>query len=119
MLVNGAGRIATPGDDFSQPMAVTPLALTDEAVVKVGGAVLLGLVDPKTEETDVWFEWGKDPALTEVRSSARQLVHYGTGIQPISYELSGLQSGATYYFRIVAFSSLGKSEGKVKSFNPL
>jgi predicted phage tail protein len=99
-------------------MAVTPLALTEEAVIKAGGAVLLGVVDPKNEETDVWFEWGNDTALTGVRSSARQLVHSGTGIQPISYELSGLQSGAKYYFRIVALNSLGRSEGKVKSFTP-
>lgn len=118
LLVNGASRAAASTDDSSPPVVVLPLALTEGAIIKAGGAVLLGMVDPKSEETDIWFEWGSDPALNGVRRSARQLVHSGKGIQPISYELSGLQSGAIYYFRIVASNSSGKREGKVKSFTP-
>jgi phosphodiesterase/alkaline phosphatase D-like protein len=114
VLVNGTGRAATASVNSSQPPAVLPPVVTEEAVVKAGGAVLLGMVNPKTEETDVWFEWGNDPVLAEVRRSARQLVH--TDIQTISYELSGLQRGANYYFRIVASNPSGTSEVKVKTF---
>jgi hypothetical protein len=116
VLVNGAGQSATPSDSSSQPVAVLPLVVTKEAVLRAGGAVLRGMVDPKSKETEVWFEWGNDPALIEVRRSARQLVHSGTGIQTISYQLSGLQRGANYYYRIVASNPSGRGEGKVKTF---
>lgn len=118
VLVNGAGQSATPSDNSSSSVAVIPMVVTKEAVVRAGGAVLRGMVDPKSEETDVWFEWGYDPALTEVRRSARQLVHSGTGIQTISYVLSGLQRDANYYYRIVASNPSGTSEGQVETFTP-
>jgi hypothetical protein len=72
VLVNGTGRAATASVNSSQPPAVLPPVVTEEAVVKAGGAVLLGMVDPKTEETDVWFEWGNDPVLVEGGQKKRE-----------------------------------------------
>jgi hypothetical protein len=96
-------------------LSVLPSAFTEKAVVTLEGAVLLGLVKPKSEETDVWFEWGTDPALEDARRSAVQRVHPGSALRP-SYETGRLQGGVTYYYRIVASSTSGRAEGEVKSF---
>jgi len=75
---------------------------------------LMGLVDPNGTETTYYFEYGTSPNYGQTTSS----VDAGSGTSNVSIGtvLSGLLSGQTYHYRLVAVNSLGSSYGQDASF---
>jgi len=78
---------------------------------------LTGFVDPNYSLTTVSFEYGTASdlsAFTSVRAIESPVS--GGSATLVSCAVSGLESGTTYYFRIVASNSNGTTTGSIMSF---
>lgn len=113
LIVVGFSAFSSDGSDK------WPIVETREATAVTGSsAVLNGSVEAKKQKTDVKFEWGTTPTLTD----ARPVIAVDSPISgaqwntPIQAELSGLEEGSTYYFRAVASNVSGTARGNILSF---
>ncbi|NIO16688.1 MAG: hypothetical protein GTN70_06780 [Deltaproteobacteria bacterium] len=87
--------------------------------VSENGATLNGKVNPYGLPTTAWFEWGTDSTLINVSStSPKDLGNGNTGVL-VSYSLSGLSPGTTYYFRVVSKKDTWILPGQIESFTTL
>ena len=104
-------RTASPG---------SPPAVVTNAATSVGatGATLNGSVIPNGLATDAWFEWGTDSTLAGSSTTQAQAMGSGSASQTISQVLTGLTTGTTYYYRVVASNGSGTSRGDILSFLP-
>ena len=80
----------------------------------LSGATLAGTVNPRSSPTTYWFEYGTSVSLGS--RSIEQSVGSGSSDVAASLFISGLQSFATYYYRIVAKNSFGTVFGEMKTF---
>lgn len=76
-------------------------------------ARLNGLVFSSGDQSNAWFEWGTTPTLgTKTQSTT---VGNLPAVKHSDY-ISGLTSGQTYYYRVVAQNTYGTVYGTVNSF---
>ena len=95
-----------------------PTVAADVATsITTSSANLNGTVNPNGLETDAHFEYETDSALASPASTTTEAIGAGMTDVPITASLSGLIPGSTYYFRVVATSSAGTTEGQILSFN--
>ena len=112
---NGSGT--SRGDILSCLPGGAPTATTLIATsVGETGATLNGIVNPNGMATSAWFEWGTSPSLATFNTSSAQALAAGTSPQPVMESLSGLNPGTTYYYRVAASSSAGRTSGSIASF---
>jgi hypothetical protein len=78
--------------------------------------MLNGVVNPKDEVTDYYFEYGPSTAYGSTTPTTR--AGYGNELVEVHDEIAGLEYGITYHFRVVATSYLGTSRGEDKTFTP-
>jgi phosphodiesterase/alkaline phosphatase D-like protein len=95
------------------PPAVQTLGATG---ITTGGASLNGDANPNGLDTAVHFEWGQDPNLVGALPTPDQSIGNGVLSVAITAPLSGLTSSTTYYYRAVATSTAGTSNGSIASF---
>jgi len=112
---NGSGT--TRGNIASFTPGAAP-AVTTLAATSVGAttATLNGNATANGLATNAWFEWGTDPALASYASTSVQSLGSGTTVQHASAGLSGLSTGTTHFYRIVASNNTGTSKGTIVSF---
>lgn len=92
-----------------------PRALTNgPASVSVNSAVINGSVNPNGASTNFWFEFGVTQSLDQITTS--QLAGNSNSWLLVTGNLSGLESGKTYYYRVVAQNNYGTSRGDIVSF---
>jgi len=108
----GGGGGDTPQGTSGAPVATTSAA----AAVTEAGGTLNGSVIPNGLATEAWFEWGTNSSLSSYNSTPVQSVGSGTTPQQVTYALTGLSSGMTYYYRIAASNASGTSKGNIASF---
>jgi hypothetical protein len=73
-----------------------------------GNIRLLGSVEPNKSDTQYWFEFGKTTAYDDPTSPTPTLDAGSEGTAIVGQDLTGLEPGSTYHFRITATnSSLG------------
>ena len=92
-----------------------PAATTGPATdVTTTSATLNGTVDPNASETTYRFEYG----LTTAYGSSTASASAGAGDAPVgvSAQISGLEPGVTYHYRLVASSATGTSLGADGTF---
>jgi hypothetical protein len=106
----GEIRSFTPG---AAP-AVTTLPATS---VSTNAATLNGNVNPNGIATSARFEWGTDPTLIAYTSTPIQAGLNGTSPVPVHGDLTALDAGETYYYRVVASNSFGSAVGTIGSFH--
>ena len=114
----GSTKSTITGFTTSSPGAapeVTTLAATS---VGATAATLNGTVTPNGLATNAWFEYGTDPPLASPISTSTQAMGSGTTSQPVNAGLTGLFTGTTYYYRVVAGNSSGTAKGSIASFIP-
>ena len=118
-LVASNAKGWTEGNIFSFTTRNPPPAVAtgDPSAITLTGATLNGTVNPNGAATDAWFEYGPDPNMVSFTATDNQ--NLGSGRNPVAMDntLSGLNSGATYYYRMVAASVEGEVEGAIKSFS--
>lgn len=100
---------------LNKPTVITASAL----FINQNSALLNGTIIANGALTTGWFEWSdtSDFSLNTSRTTS-QTMGQGTVETYYSYLLSGLATGRTYYFRIVAQNSYGISYGETKQFIP-
>ena len=92
-----------------------PTVTTNPAdAITTTGADLNAIVNPNGRDTTAWFEYGKTAALGT--STDNQLLGNGVDNVIVTETLSGLDVATEYFFRVVASSSAGTSNGTTLSF---
>jgi len=102
------------GSGYTSPTATTESgsALTST------GATLNGTINANNSSTSVTFEYGPDTNYGNSVTADQSPVS-GTTDTPVSYDLSGLSSNATYHYRVVGSNSGGTSNGSDQTFTTL
>jgi hypothetical protein len=100
-----------------QPTPAAPSVLTNAATnVTTNSADLNGQVNPNWKDTGGWFEWGTSADMSSYSQTPSQFLGSGNSTITISYAASGLTSSTTYYYRAIAYNTLGTSKGTIVSF---
>ncbi len=109
------GAVAGEEDEVTPPAGNTntagaPIATTNATVAPTDTtAVVTGTVNPRGALTTYWYEYGTTPNLGQ--KTANQSVGSGfNAIQTPGY-ITGLTKNTTYYFRLVAENSFGRTNG--------
>jgi hypothetical protein len=113
---NSAGTSFGTDHTFTTSLPRAPIVSTGSAVgVGQNTATLTGTLDTQGLSTTDGFEIGT--SATEL-GPLTGLKSVGAGIDqaPIALDVSGLQPSTTYYYRLIATSSDGTSEGSLQSF---
>jgi len=78
-------------------------------------ATLSGQVTPNGYQTTCWFEYGTTQSL----GSQTPTQSIGSGYNPsiVSFTLSNLSAGTTYYYRLDAQNQYGTTQGQIVSFS--
>jgi hypothetical protein len=110
----------TCGDTVIPPPIITDEVIPPEVVTLAPSAIgdttatLEGTADPNgVAGSAVRFEWGTDPAFQGSSSKSMGTTTSATTPQAVSGALTGLQSGTTYYYRLVVDVTSG---GQVTSY---
>jgi hypothetical protein len=108
------------GSDLTFKTGGLPAASTLGAEIEKSGeaATLKGQVKPNGLSTTYQFEYGTTSGMyTNKVPIAAESAGTGTEYVPVSYKVTGLTPGKTYYYRIVATNSAGQSNGFEVSFS--
>ena len=103
VATNAAGT--SYGEDSTFTTAPNPpLAFTGDASnVNATGATLVGVVAPNGRNTTAYFEYGLSTAYGS--TTPQQTIGAETTLENVFEPLTGLISGATYHFRLVAINA--------------
>ncbi|RYY92986.1 MAG: hypothetical protein EOO11_20485, partial [Chitinophagaceae bacterium] len=104
---NGSSGLIQATAAFVLPSAPAVTTI-GAASITVGGAVLMGAVNPSGLETTAYFEYGLSSAYGSTVAVTLSPAD-GTIAQSVSGILSGLQPDTTYHYRLVATNSLGNT----------
>jgi DNA-binding beta-propeller fold protein YncE len=112
--------------DVFRPEEPGPPAVDSESAQNVTPTSerLSAQIDPKGAETHYFFQYGtvncetSPSSCTEVPAGGAEIAA-GFGDVEVSGELSGLQPGTDYFFRVIAENAHGKAEGAVGTFTTL
>ena len=107
----GTGR----GADGILTTSAAPQVVTGSATsVTTTSATLNGTVNPSSRATSWYFEYGTSTSYG-TKTGAKDA---GSGTSPVgaSAAITGLSSGRTYHFRLVATSDAGTSRGADRTF---
>ncbi|MHB1511444.1 MAG: hypothetical protein ACYCZ8_18225 [Acidimicrobiales bacterium] len=109
----GANLTFTTG---AVPGAV-PSAVTEAATgVSLNAAALQGTVNPNGLQTTYQFQYGTSTSYGLVSPPSPQGIGSGTSAVPVTADISGLSSGTTYDFRLVATNTQGTGYGANLTF---
>jgi phosphodiesterase/alkaline phosphatase D-like protein len=87
----------------------------DATSITTTAATLNGLVNPNYLSTTVTFEYGLTTTYGTSVAAAQSPIT-GSSSTSVSVNLTGLNSGATYHFRVKAVNSIGTTYGDDKAF---
>ncbi len=82
--------------------------------VTVSSARVNGSVNPQGRGTTAWFEYGTTTALGS--RTGDQDAGFATRSTRVQAQLTGLQPGTRYYYRVAARSDAGTANGQTRSF---
>jgi hypothetical protein len=108
----GGGSDGGGTTPLQSPKATTAAASN----VTTDNAVLNGVANPNGLATNAWFEWGIDPNLATSATTVSQAVGSGSADNAVAQGISGLTTGTTYYFRLVASNSADTVRGAIVPF---
>jgi DNA-binding beta-propeller fold protein YncE len=118
-----AGGILDVGDVPAAPLVIGtfgPAAIVPDVTTSAPGAVgphgatLNGSVGPdEIPLTECFFEWGTSTSYDHTAACvpAAGAIPADSAAHPVSAELSGLQAGTTYHYRLVAANANGADQG--------
>jgi hypothetical protein len=99
---------------FKVPKPAAPTVVAQSATAGYVEAELRATINPAYEETEYHFEYGKTEGYGQ-STPQKQIPAGGVDIA-VKVNLSGLEQGATYHYRVVASNSLGTATGADRTF---
>ena len=99
---------------YSSPGSAPTVTTESATDVTTTTAMLNGTVNANGISTTAWFEYGTLSGTYGNKTTTKSVS--GSTDTKVSIGISGLTSGTTYYYRIVAQNSAGTSYGKEMSF---
>ena len=104
---SGPSALSAPAVDTTVATRLTSTAAT-----------LNGSVNPNGDSTSYWFEYGTDSLLGNILGSTthKVIVSVAANKTNVSGDLSGLQTGTNYWYRVVAMNTLGTTNGNIVKF---
>ena len=112
---DNVGNTSTDTITVTYTASTAPTVKTGSATnVTTNSATLSGTVNANGLSTTAWFEYGTLSGLYGSKSSTQTVT--GSNDTTVSITITGLTSGTTYYYKIVAENNSGKSEGSEMSF---
>jgi hypothetical protein len=112
----GNPEVSSPEVSFLTDAVKPDVAAVKADMVDQSSARLTGQVNPHSTETSYRFEWGQD-SFDHVIPVPDGPVGSGPDARFVSEQLSGLQPGTTYQFRLVATSATeGATTSATKTF---
>jgi sugar lactone lactonase YvrE len=113
---NAEGKTQGTDQSFTTSGALPAVTTEPAGSVTSTGATLNGLVDPNELETTYYFEYGLGGGYGSKAPVPAAVAGKGTAPVAVTTSITGLKSGTTYQFRLVAENALGKSQGASRSF---
>jgi hypothetical protein len=114
LVAQSDGGTSRGGDQTFTPAAAPAATTRGASSVSAGGARLSGVVHPNGQETSWHFDYGTS---TDYGSSTpARRAGSGTRSSGVSESISGLASGTTYHFRLVASNASGTTVGADQAF---
>ena len=113
VATNDAGT-SHGGDGIFTTLSPPGVSTGAASSITTSAATLTGTVDPKGRATTYRFEYGLSTAYGSQTGSSS--AGSGDGAISVSARVSGLATGATYHYRLVATSDAGTSTGKDATF---
>lgn len=106
---------AAYGSETSFTTLAPPEVVTGNATsITMISATLNGTVNAKGTSTTAWFEYGTVSGAYGNTTTQRSVS--GSSDTSVSVYISGLSSGTTYYYRLLAENNAGTAYGSEKSF---
>jgi hypothetical protein len=104
--------------ELYQPALAPFLTGVTGSATSATGALLQGGVDPEGSDTIYHFDLSSDAQFSSVISTPATDAAPGAGITPttVSAQVSGLAPGTTYFVRLVATNSKGRSTSAAQQF---
>ena len=108
--VNSIGTIN--GNDLTfTTLGQTPAGITQPATnISTTGATFNGAVNPNSVSTTVTFDYGTTTSYGQTATATQSPVT-GSSIANVSKDITGLNPGTTYHFRVKTVNSLGTVNG--------
>ncbi len=105
---NGYGYANTNGQTLSVPQVVTK----NPASVNQSSAILTAFISSQSSST-IYFEYGDTPSLG--RETNR--MYLGAMNDDVTMNIDGLNPASTYYFRVIAENTAGRTYGNIVTFS--
>ena len=103
----------TTGNSTSPTGTLPVVSETGAVNISANGAQLNGAVNPEGPTTTWYFQYGLT-TYYGIQTSSQTLS--GLGARPVNSQLTGLEAGATYHLRLVAYSAHGLYVGPDQTF---
>jgi len=103
----------TTGTPTSPTGALPVVSETAAVNIAANSVQLNGAINPQGPTTTWYFQYGLT-TYYGIQTSSQTMS--GLGARPVNVQLSGLQAGATYHFRLVAYSARGLYVGPDQTF---
>jgi hypothetical protein len=108
----------THGADMTFRTAATPeISGVRATEITATGATLRGKVDPVNEATTYKFVYGLTPAYGQEAPPGGEPLASTTEAQEVSQVISGLESGKTYHFALIATNAEGTTQSPDNTFD--
>ena len=78
-----------------------------------------GRVNPAGLATQAWFEWGTEASPDDFQTTEAQALPASATDTMVWHELTGLEPGTTYYYRVAAENEVGAARGQIRSMTTL
>ena len=109
--VNSLGTSYSDDSEFVTLGKIPDVNIQKATGITSSAAVLNAAVNPNYLSAQIIFEYGKTTAYTDSVTAVQSPMD-GSILTNVSANISGLEAGKTYHFRIKAENSLGKSYSK-------
>jgi hypothetical protein len=114
-VTTNANGTNTGRDHVFKTYAVLDVATDSASELDLDSAKLNGSLDPDGFATEYFFQYGIDTNYN--RKTAKFPIAPTSGVMQVPpVEITGLQPGRTYHYRIVARNSLGTTRGEDRTF---
>ena len=111
--VSADATFLTTGNSANQTGSLPVVSETGAVNISANAVQLNGAVNPEGPTTTWYFQYG---LTTYYGTQTSSQTLSGLGARPVNAQLAGLEAGATYHFRLVAYSAHGLYVGPDQTF---